>query len=268
MKGIYRTAAGCAIALLASLLLARVHPFGDAGLYAATSTPTLPPMLDQNSVTPGARAILLEKCSDCHSMQTRAPIYGRLAPVSWLLERDILDGRKAMRLDQWNSYSAAQRQIFAAKIVEETKAHKMPLPQYLMIHWNAHITDADMRSLRQWTHNTADKDAVSTSQAAGEGDPARGKDLFERRCTGCHSLTANHEGPKLQGVYGRTSGTAEGFVYSDALKKAHIVWNDTTLNQWLTDTDAFVPGNNMDFHVAKADERRDLIQFLKQNSGQ
>jgi len=268
MKRIYRIAAGCAIAFLASLLLARVHPFGDAGLYAATSAPTQSLMMEQDSVPPEARAILMEKCSDCHSMQTRAPIYGRFAPMSWLMERDILDGRKAMRLDHWNSYSTAQRQIFAAKIVEETKAHKMPLPQYLMIHWDAHITDADMRSLRQWTHDTSGMEADATSQADGQGDPVRGKNLFERRCTGCHSLTANHEGPRLQGVYGRVSGSVPGFGYSDALKNAHIKWNDLSLNQWLTDPDAFLPGNNMDFHVAKPDERRDLIQFLKQGSGQ
>ena len=268
MKRIYRTAAGCVIALLVSLLLARVHPFGDAGLYAATNAPTQSLIMEQNSVPPAARTILMEKCADCHSIQTRTPIYGRFAPVSWLMERDILDGRKAMRLDQWNSYSAAQQQAYAAKIVEETKAHKMPLPQYLMIHWNAHITVADVRSLRQWTHDTSDMEADTTSQTGGVGDPIRGKDLFERRCTGCHTLTENHEGPRLQGVYGRISGSVKGFAYSDALKNAHIKWSDSSLNQWLTDPDVFLRGNNMDFHVAKPDERRDLIEFLKQSSGQ
>jgi cytochrome c len=58
-----------------------------------------------------------------------------------------------------------------------------------------------------------------------------------------------------------------GFAYSPALIKAGIVWNDATLEQWLTDTDMLVPGNNMDFHVAKPQERRDLIRFLKQSSG-
>jgi cytochrome c len=94
----------------------------------------------------------------------------------------------------------------------------------------------------------------------------RGKDVFEKRCTGCHALDQDREGPRLRGVFGRTSGTVPNFDYSPALQKAHIVWNETTLDQWLTDTDALVPGNNMDFHVAKEQERRDLIRFLRESA--
>ena len=102
---------------------------------------------------------------------------------------------------------------------------------------------------------------------SGEGDAVRGKEVFEKRCTGCHALEQNREGPRLQGVFGRTSGTVAGFAYSPALIKARIVWNESSLEQWLTDPDTLVPGNNMDFHVAKPQERRDLISYLKQVSG-
>ena len=77
-------------------------------------------------------------------------------------------------------------------------------------------------------------------------------------------MEQNREGPRLQGVYGRTSGTVPGFGYSAALQQAHIVWNDTSLERWLADPDTLVPGNNMEFHVAKPQERRDLIALLKQ----
>jgi len=99
------------------------------------------------------------------------------------------------------------------------------------------------------------------------GDPAKGKQVFEKRCTGCHALEQNREGPRLQGVFGRTSGEVPGFPYSLALIKAHIVWNESSLEQWLTDPDALVPGNNMEFHVPNAQERSDLVSFLHQNSG-
>jgi len=79
-------------------------------------------------------------------------------------------------------------------------------------------------------------------------------------------MTHDLEGPRLQGVYGRTSGGVAGFDYSSALKKAHIVWNDTSLEQWLADPDTLVPGNNMQFHVARPQERRNLIAFLKQGA--
>ena len=108
--------------------------------------------------------------------------------------------------------------------------------------------------------------SFAQSSVNGAGDPARGKELFEARCTGCHGLTQSHQGPKLQGVYGRTSGTVPGFVYSDAVKKAAIVWDETSLEKWLSDSDAVIPGNVMDFSVAKAQDRKDLISFLKQSS--
>jgi cytochrome c len=99
------------------------------------------------------------------------------------------------------------------------------------------------------------------SRAAEEAD--RGKALFEKRCTGCHSLDRNKEGPNLRGVYGRPAGTAPGFKYSEALRASHFVWDEQRLEQWLTDTQSLVEDNNMDFHVPKADERVEIIRFLK-----
>jgi len=109
--------------------------------------------------------------------------------------------------------------------------------------------------------------AHAASQATPEPNPAAGKQLFEKRCAGCHSLTQNREGPPLAAVYGRTSGTTAGFTYSPALQQARIAWNDVTLDKWLTDPDTFIPGNNMGFSVAKPQERKDLIAFLKQTAG-
>jgi cytochrome c len=95
------------------------------------------------------------------------------------------------------------------------------------------------------------------------GDGAKGKEVFERRCGGCHSLDRSMEGPRLRGVYGRRSGSAPGFQYSVALKNAKITWNDETLDKWLTETDGLVPDNDMTFRVQSADERRDIIAYLK-----
>jgi cytochrome c len=181
------------------------------------------------------------------------------------MERDIVKAREAMNLSQWDSYSEVQQQTLAAKMVQQTKSRQMPPVQYRVIHWNALIADADVKIFSQWAHGPQ---AVQTgATVAGDGDPARGKALFEKRCTGCHTLTQDREGPQLQGVYGRTSGTAPNFAYSFALKNAQIVWDDKSLERWLTDPDAFVPGNDMDFLVSKPQERQDLISYLKQTSG-
>lgn len=260
-----RTAVICsALSFVASLALARMHPFGDAGLLAAKSADTS--LLNNTQVPPGVRTILIEKCADCHSNHAHAPFYDHFAPVSWLMERDIVEARKPMNLSLWDTYSADQRQTLAAKMAQVTKSHEMPPVQYRMIHWNAQIADADVRILSLWAHGPQSMQAGA--MVAGKGDPVRGKALFEKRCTGCHALTQNHEGPQLQRVYGRTSGTVVDFAYSSALKKAHVVWDDKSLEKWLTDPDAFIAGNDMDFLVSKPQERQDLISYLKQSSGQ
>jgi len=251
-----------AIAFAASLALARIHPFGDAGLYA--TKPVDAGILNNAQLPSAVGAILVEKCADCHSNQTRAPFYGRFTPIAWLLERDIVEARKAMNLSLWNTYSADQQQTLVAKMVQETKSREMPPVQYRVIHWNARITDTDMRLFNQWARG--EQTPQTEAAVASEGDPARGKALFEKRCTGCHALTQNGEGPQLKGVYGRASGTVVNFAHSPALKKAHIVWDETSLEKWLTDPDAFIPGNDMDFLVSKPQERRDLISYLKQTS--
>jgi len=96
---------------------------------------------------------------------------------------------------------------------------------------------------------------------------ARGKEVFEKRCGGCHSADRDKEGPRLRGVYGRASGSVETFKYSDALKKARIPWNAESLDKWLIDPDKLIPDNDMAFHVEKADERREVIAYLKELSG-
>jgi cytochrome c len=95
-----------------------------------------------------------------------------------------------------------------------------------------------------------------------------GKQLWERRCGGCHALDRDKEGPRLGGVYGRKAGSVQSFSYSDALKKSDIVWDSETLDKWLSDPERLVPDNDMGFRLEKADERRKIIAFLQQNSNQ
>jgi cytochrome c len=99
------------------------------------------------------------------------------------------------------------------------------------------------------------------SDAAQQAD--QGKQLFVKRCTGCHSLDRSKEGPRLGGVYGRQAGTAPNFNYSAALRSAKFVWDDQRLEKWLTDTQSLVEDNNMDFHVPKPEERAAIIAYLK-----
>jgi cytochrome c len=108
---------------------------------------------------------------------------------------------------------------------------------------------------------------LSMSDVSRAQSPASQKELFEKRCGGCHALDRDKEGPQLNGVYGRKAGSVESFHYSDALKKSRIVWTEEALEQWLTDPDKLVPDNDMPFHVEKPDERRAIIAYLKHASG-
>jgi cytochrome c len=258
-------AVGCIAAFGASLLFARSHPFGDAGLYSQTRNASIRQNTD---IPPKIRETLMTKCADCHSTQTRPPIYGRLAPISWLMERDIVEARRAMNLSQWDTYSAEEREAFKVKIFLEVKSGRMPLPQYRILHWDARITDPDLDLLGKWARQSGLPVASQVMAVVSDGDAARGKDVFQRRCTGCHSLDQNREGPRLRGVFGRDSGSIPDFDYSPAIKQAHISWSDVTLERWLADPDALVPGNNMEFHVAKPQERMDLVRFLKESGDQ
>jgi cytochrome c len=98
-------------------------------------------------------------------------------------------------------------------------------------------------------------------------DAVRGKELYESRCGGCHSLDANRVGPAHRGVYGRKAGSAPNFNYSNAVKSASVVWEEKTLDAWLTDPQKLIPGQRMNFRIALPEDRADIVAYLRQQSG-
>ena len=56
------------------------------------------------------------------------------------------------------------------------------------------------------------------------------------------------------------------YDYSDALKSANIVWNEETLDKWLTDPQAVAPGAKMFFHLDNPQDRADVIAYLKERA--
>ena len=98
--------------------------------------------------------------------------------------------------------------------------------------------------------------------ALAAGDAERGEQLYEG-CQDCHSLDNNDIGPRHRGVFGRKAGTVPGYDYSDALRNSGIVWNEETLDRWLTDPQAFVTGAKMFYHLPNAQDRADVIAFLR-----
>jgi cytochrome c len=237
--------------------LGYVHPFGNPRVEPAKGLDTL--LLGAN-MPAEARAVLVAKCADCHSNETKWPVYARIAPGSWLIERDIVKAREEMNLSRWDQIPADKQDVLKAKIVREAKSGEMPPVQYLALHWTAKLSSGDVQALAMLGQNAGASDAG----AAGQGDPVRGKAVFEKRCTGCHAMEVDREGPRLAGVFGRKAGSVAGFTYSAGLKKSGLTWDEATLDKWLSDPDVLVPDNAMSFSVPKAAERQDIIAFLKQ----
>jgi cytochrome c len=245
-----------ALTVAAVVGLGFVHPFGNPRVEPAEGLGTL---LQGAEMPRDAKAVLVTKCADCHSSETRWPVYARIAPGSWLIERDIVEARKHMDLSRWQQTPVEQQQVLTAKIVQEAKSGDMPPLQYLALHWNAKLSKADVQTLSMLGKSAGGSEATLD----GDGDAVRGKAVFEKRCTGCHAMEADRKGPRLAGVFGRKAGSVAGFTYSTGLKNLGVTWNDATLEKWLSDPDMVVKDNNMSFSVPKAEERRDLIAFLK-----
>jgi cytochrome c len=93
-----------------------------------------------------------------------------------------------------------------------------------------------------------------------------GKLLF-LRCASCHDISVAQSmklGPNLNGVYGRKSGSLPGYQYSAAMRQAHLVWDAPTLDRWLTNPNALVPGTAMAFAgLPSADDRQAVIAYLR-----
>src|SRR3954452_11458333 len=99
---------------------------------------------------------------------------------------------------------------------------------------------------------------LSGFTAIAAGDAKRGAQVFQA-CMACHSVAEGEHltGPSLAHVWNHKAGTTPGFQrYSDALKRADVVWNEATLDKWLANPEAFVPGTSMTFAGLKQQKDR------------
>lgn len=95
------------------------------------------------------------------------------------------------------------------------------------------------------------------------GDPARGETIYGR-CLACHALAYNRTGPRHCGLFGRRAGSLPDFTYSPAMAHSKIVWNEKTLDRFLANPTAMVPGTAMGYAgIPDPQERADLIAWLR-----
>ncbi len=111
--------------------------------------------------------------------------------------------------------------------------------------------------------------AVSSNVALA-ADAEKGKKVFNK-CKACHfaDKDKNKVGPHLVGIFGRPAASLEGFKYSDSLKESGIVWDDASMDEYLTDPKAMVPNGKMAFvGLKKEEDRADVIAYLKEATAQ
>jgi hypothetical protein len=125
-----------------------VHPYGSV-----KNTRSSAPLLAGAEATPELTRALERSCQNCHSDRTEWPWYSYLPPVSWLVEKDVADGRSHMNLSHWEGYTADQQVELLTKIGVELRNRRMPLPKYLKLHPEARLSDEEVAQLNAWAHS-------------------------------------------------------------------------------------------------------------------
>ena len=103
------------------------------------------------AVPPELAAILQRSCNDCHSNATTYPWYSQITPVSWWLKSHVEQGREHLNLSVWNTYDTRRKVRKLEEICEQVEAREMPLPSYTWAHRDAPLSDAEIKTLCDWT---------------------------------------------------------------------------------------------------------------------
>ena len=109
-----------------------------------------PPVEAAIAAPPDVQAILKRACFDCHSNETVWPWYASVAPMSWLVAKDVREGRKNINFSNWGKLTERKQAGAARAMWREVEEGKMPLPAYLSMHIEAELTEADKAALRAW----------------------------------------------------------------------------------------------------------------------
>jgi len=133
--GIRRILGFGALLMVGAFVLIQLVPYGrDHTNPAATAEPRWD--------TPRTRALAKAACFDCHSNLTKWPWYTNVAPASWLVQKDVDDGRSVLNFSTWD-----RRRGEPGDIVEQVQSGEMPPLKYKLIHGAARLSSAEQRDL-------------------------------------------------------------------------------------------------------------------------
>jgi cytochrome c len=134
----------CVVMLL--MALSFMHPFGNPREVTAPSDH----LLAGAQISEPLRKLVERKCGNCHSEAVDWPFYSRVAPVSWLLEHDVLEAREHMNLSRWDTYSNQAKSDLLSRLAAKARSGEMPPARYTAIHGDSKLLSKERDSLYDW----------------------------------------------------------------------------------------------------------------------
>ncbi len=107
-------------------------------------------------VPPDVAKILKTSCYDCHSNETVYPWYSHVVPISFLVKRDIEEGKEELNFSEWNKLKKSKKAKKLDEISEEISEDEMPMKIYTIIHRDAVLSEKQKEKLINWAENYAE----------------------------------------------------------------------------------------------------------------
>ena len=136
------------VGLIAVAIASLVHPFGAAKQRTGSS-----PLETKLDTTPAVLRILERSCQNCHSDRTEWPWYSYVAPMSWIVEYDVQQGRAHLNLSRWSKYSPSEQPELLGRIATVVRSRRMPLPRYVRVHPEAKLSETEVELLYHWARS-------------------------------------------------------------------------------------------------------------------
>lgn len=111
---------------------------------------TNPPVTAEINAPSEVKNIFKTACYDCHSNETKWPWYSSVAPVSWLVEKDVREGRNHLNFSEFELMTSDKKTEYKKEIWEEVRDEKMPLTIYTYMHPNSKLDLAQKNIIKQW----------------------------------------------------------------------------------------------------------------------
>src|SRR6266481_4457549 len=144
VKNPLRTSLVAAVIVLGGVSLL-VHPFGAVRAHALAG-----PLLTGAVVDAETLRILQRSCQNCHSQNTDWPWYSYVAPVSWLIEKDVHDARSHMNLSRWADYNLEKKQELLSRLAAVVRSRQMPPSRYTVMHPSEKPSARELEQIYEW----------------------------------------------------------------------------------------------------------------------